>query len=93
MQRIFLSGLGLVLAGVVAGFAVGLQQTHRELRHFEQKVSGYEAELEQLRADIRRKEIYLKKLEEDPEFLERVVRERLGYARPDDILYRFPEER
>ncbi len=93
LQRMVLSALGLILAGVVGGFAVALQQTHRELQRFESKVSGYEAQLEQLKTDIRLKEVYLSKLEADPAFLERVVRERLGYARPDDLLYRFPEDR
>jgi cell division protein FtsB len=36
--------------------------------------------------------MYLARLLEDPEFLERVVRERLGYARPDELLFRFSDE-
>ncbi|MGB0344755.1 MAG: hypothetical protein ACPGGJ_05095 [Coraliomargarita sp.] len=29
---------------------------------------------------------------EDSEFLERVARERLGYSRPDEVLFRFDDE-
>jgi cell division protein FtsB len=32
------------------------------------------------------------RLLEDPEFLERVARERLGYARPDELIFRFADE-
>ena len=38
------------------------------------------------------KEAYMARLIDDPEFLERVVRERLGYARPDELLFRFADE-
>ena len=91
-QKFLLSVLGILLAGIVAGFAVVLHQTKRELDTFERKVDSYELRLAQLKEDVRIKEIYLDKIRNDPEFLERVVRERLGYSEPGDLLYRFPQD-
>lgn len=91
-QKFVLSILGILLAAIVVGFAVLLHQTKRELDTFKDKVESYEVRMAQLRQDIRIKESYLEKIRKDPEFLERVVRERLGYSKPGDLLYRFPEE-
>jgi cell division protein FtsB len=41
---------------------------------------------------LQQKEAYLTRLIEDPEFLQRVARERLGYSRPDELLFRFSED-
>ena len=43
------------------------------------------------RKEFAQKEAYMTRLIDDPEFLERVVRERLGYARPDELLFRFSD--
>lgn len=44
------------------------------------------AELEQRLAD---QQSTLERLRGDPAFVERVIRERLGYARPDEVVFRF----
>jgi cell division protein DivIC len=31
----------------------------------------------------------LERLRDDPAFVERVIRERLGFARPDEVVFRF----
>lgn len=90
-QKFLLSTLGLTLVGTVITFAVLLQQTQRELNAYAEREAEYEVRLERLQVQYRQKVAYLEKLERDPEFLERVVRERLGYSRPDDLIYRFPE--
>jgi cell division protein DivIC len=44
------------------------------------------AELEQRLVEQQR---VLERLRTDPIFVERVIRERLGYARPDEVVFRF----
>ena len=66
-------------------------QTYREYKNFKAGEVKIEEKLIQARKEFDYKEIYLELLE-DPEFLERVARERLGYARPDELLFRFSDE-
>jgi cell division protein FtsB len=81
--------LGVLLALVV--FLGGLLlQTYRKYENFRARELRIEQKLAQARKEFDRKEAYLLRLMEDGEFLERVARERLGYARPDELLFRFP---
>ena len=86
----------LMLVGmlcVLLFFFVGLlMKTHREFQNFQNRENRIEAKFIQARKEFAQKEAYLSRLSEDPEFLERVVRERLGYARPDELLFRFSDE-
>lgn len=69
-----------------------LLKTHREFQNFKERETRIESKFIQARKEFAQKEAYLARLLEDPEFLERVVRERLGYARPDELLFRFSDE-
>ncbi len=88
---ILLMMLGVLLALIVF-FSSLMIQTYREYKNFRVRELRIEAKLTQARKEFVQKEMYLARLLEDPEFLERVVRERLGYARPDELLFRFSDE-
>lgn len=90
-QKFLLSLISLILIVSVVVFAALLQQTHRELRGFQERETAMQKRLDELESQHRAKKTYLATLENNPEFLERVVRERLGYSRADDLIYRFPE--
>lgn len=90
-RQIILIALFGTLAGLVAFFFSLILQTHREYKNFKVNEFKIEQKLTQARKEFDYKEIYLELLE-DPEFLERVARERLGYARPDELLFRFSDE-
>ena len=86
----------LIMVGVLVVLAVFLGslmvQAYREYQNFKSRELRIEAKLTQARKEFEHKEAYLARLLDDPEFLERVVRERLGYARPDEVLFRFSDE-
>ena len=88
-SRILLLLLIVVFSGVSTGLVLVWNQTSRELDAFEQKRLETEKRLEELRRERMAKEAYLRDFLNDPEFLERVVRERLGYVGPGEILFRF----
>jgi len=52
----------------------------------------YSVRIREIEQDLSAKDEYLDKLLSDPDFLEQVVRERLGYTRPEEYIYRFPKE-
>ncbi len=81
-----------VLVVLIVFFSSLMVQTYREYKHFKERQARIEAKFTQARKEFEQKETYLARLLDDPEFLERVVRERLGYARPDEVLFRFSDE-
>ena len=67
-------------------------QSQRELKQFNEREARLQAKLRQAEEEFIQKESYLGQLLEDSEFLERVARDRLGYTRPDEIIFRFTPE-
>jgi cell division protein DivIC len=92
-ERVILLMMMGVLLALIVFFSSLMVQTYREYRNFRVRELRIEAKLTQAQKEFEQKEMYLERMLEDSEFLERVVRERLGYARPDELLFRFSEER
>ena len=40
---------------------------------------------------LRQQERVLERLRSDPEYVDKVIRKKLGYAKPDEFIYRFEE--
>lgn len=91
-ERVILSMMFGVLVVLIIFFSSLIVQTYREYKHFKEREVRIEGKLAQARKEFEQKEAYLAHLLEDPEFLERVARERLGYSRPDEVLFRFSDE-
>ena len=78
---LMLMGMLCVLVIFFGGLVL---KTHREYQNFKARENRIEAKFIQARQEFAQKEAYMTRLIDDPEFLERVVRERIGYARPDE---------
>lgn len=91
-ERVILLMLLGMLIVLVIFFSSLILQTYREYKNFRAREIMIEAKLTQARKEFEQKEAYMARLLEDSEFLERVVRERLGYSRPDELLFRFSED-
>lgn len=88
----FITGmLLLALALVVTIIATSFLQTHREYRAFREREQQAQMKLEEMRSERDRKEEYLRLMLGDKEFLERVLRERLGYVRAEETVFRFEQ--
>lgn len=81
-----------LLGLVVVCFAVIILHTYREYQSFKNREQVYQERLLNARAELMARESYLHLFRNDPEFLERVVRQKLGYARPGEIIFRFDRE-
>ena len=77
---------------VLVIMAIELYKTRNQLAYLKTRDLEYATKIKQIEQDLTAKEEYLDKLLTDPVFLERVVRERLGYTRSDEWIYRFPNE-
>jgi cell division protein DivIC len=77
---------------VLVIMAMELYKTRNQLAYLKTRDQEYATKIHQIERDLAAKDEYLDKLLTDPVFLERVVRERLGYTRPEEWIYRFPKE-
>ncbi len=92
LAQIILGLLGALLALVVLSFSALFLQSYREFEYFKSKELELEKQLSHLKEKISQREKYLDLVLHEPDFLERVVRQKLGYARPEETIYRFEKE-
>lgn len=85
----------LMLLIIAVGFALSgvIFKTQREYAHLQERQRELEANLAHLRLQHDQREAYLRLMLSDPEFIERVARERLGLVRPDETIFRFDARR
>lgn len=76
-----------VAAGAV--FTVLLGKTYREYMNIQSREVYYEQRVSEREAQLKEKEDTLYRLRHDPEYVERVIRQRLGYAKPGELVFRF----
>ncbi|MBL9186425.1 MAG: septum formation initiator family protein [Opitutaceae bacterium] len=87
----------LLYAGLLAGFGVWagamFLEARAEYRQLKQLQAAGEARLAAAQARFRDQEETLRRLKSDPDFVARVIRQQLGYGRPDEIIIRFDPAR
>ncbi len=79
----------VVLSAVTTGLVLVWMQTRREYVAFEERRQELELRLAELKEEREGKEAYLRAFISEPEFVERVIRERMGYVEPGEIVFRF----
>jgi len=90
--RIVLFALLGVLAALTAFFGHWLWRGYNEYTVAQERLDQQRGQLEQARTQYAINEAFLNKLLSDREFFERVVRERLGYTKDNEFVFRFPED-
>lgn len=76
----------LAVSGYFGWQYLELRRENKELvRNKEQLTDRYAQQSEKLRESER----MLKRLEEDPEYVEMIIRKRLGYAKSGELIYSF----
>jgi cell division protein DivIC len=66
-------------------------QARQELGQLRLQEARQKARLEELQVRLTEQERVLRRLREDPGYVERVIRRRLLYARPDEMVFRFED--
>ncbi|MBC9868260.1 MAG: hypothetical protein F7O42_10355 [Opitutae bacterium] len=89
---ILLTTFMLLCVGALVIMAIELYETRNQLTYLQKRHADYRERIQQIEQDLAAKDEYLDKLLTDPVFLERVVRERLGFSSPEEWIYRFPQE-
>jgi len=91
MTRIIWIVLGVLLVADCVVFGYFFSQTYSEYENFSSREQTQSLELEQAQNELSAKQVYHRRLYNDPEFLERVVRERLNYSRSNERVFIFPD--
>jgi len=68
-------------------------QMHRELTALRAQEESNRKRLAAAEAKLREQQTYLERLRNDPELVERVIRRKLGYVKPQEFVFRFEEEK
>lgn len=83
----------LLYVGLITAFSVGfgafLLDATQEYDRLKRDEAASQARLQEAQAKLDRQTETLKRLREDPDYVEKVIRRRLGYAKPGDVIFRF----
>ncbi len=85
-----ISAVSIILISLVAAL---LMQISREKRAHEIQLNALVLELAVTITQMKEKQEYLDRLVRDDEFRNRVIREKMGHARPDEIIYIFQDKK
>ncbi len=82
-----------LLVFLVIGVASGLYfwDTREEYNRLLRLEAASEQRLAEAQAKLAEQDKILERLRTDPVYVEKVIRQRLGYARPDEYIFRFQE--
>jgi cell division protein DivIC len=83
----------VVFVAVTLWAAAFFVQMHRELKVLRAQEAANQRRLAQAEERLRQQERYLDRLRHDPALVELLIRQKLGYAKGDEFVFRFEEEK
>ena len=88
-HRLIVSLYALLFAGLGVGAGALFLDARAEYNQLKQIEATGRRRLAEAQARLAEKETILQRLRTDPEFVEKVIRQRLGYAKPGEYIFRF----
>ena len=89
MSRVLNLVFFLVFASVATLGGIFVYRNYQELEFMREREAIAAGKLDALRQETQRRVEVLSKLEQDPEYVERIIRSKLNYAKKDEIIFRF----
>jgi len=81
----------LVFASLLVGSGVYFWQTSQELKQQQAAEGRTRQRLNEAEATLKKQQEELERLRTDPAYVELVIRRRLGYAKPDELIFHFED--
>lgn len=81
----------LLLLAVLVGIGVWYHPLIRQNENFRKKIEQLDTDLQKEKEIKRQYEEEIRTLRDDPKAVERLIREKLGYAKPGETVIRFEE--
>ena len=91
LHRLLLAVCALVSLGVITGLAVVLSQTRAEYAQVRQAELQVRRRLAEVEVKLAEQEVFLDRLRTYPAYIDMVIRRRLGYAKPEEFVFRFED--
>ncbi|MBK9989984.1 MAG: septum formation initiator family protein [Verrucomicrobia bacterium] len=89
LRRVIITFYLLLFLSLAAGASIFFLQTRREYRQLLKSEAESKRLLAEAQLKLREQQRILDRLRSDPAFVEMVIRRRLGYAKPDEMIFRF----
>ena len=89
LRRIIVTFYLLLFLSVGAGSSVFFLQTRREYNQLKLVEAATQRRLNEAEQRLKEQESTLQKLRTDPDYVAMIIRKRLGYAKPDEFVFRF----
>ncbi len=83
----------MLFAAVVLWAATFFIQMHREWTALNVQEINNQRRLAEAHARLQEQEEYLDQLRHDPALVERIIRQKLGYAREREFIFRFEDDK
>ena len=83
----------VVFAAIALWATAFFVQMHRELKALQAQEVASQRRLAEAEARLQQQERYLDRLKHDPALVEVLIRQKLGYAKGDEFVFRFEEEK
>jgi cell division protein DivIC len=90
-RRLLLACFVVLLAGLTVLVAVFFYQTRQEYVRLRAMNADINRQLVDAQMRLEQQETILRRLKTDPAYVERVIRSKLGYAKPDEQIFRAQE--
>ena len=91
MRKILISIYVLAFIAVAAGSGTYFWQTRSEYLQQKEIARVTQERLIVAESRLREQQRILERLEKDPTFVETAIRRRLGYVKPDELIFRFEQ--
>ena len=92
-SKIITSIFTALFAGTAVWAGLFFLQMHRDYTTFKVQEQSNQRRLAEAETRLREQEKYLDQLKHDPALVERVIRRKLGYTRPEEFVFRFEDRR
>lgn len=93
ISKVILGVFGTLFAAVTLWAVTFFVQMHREITALHAQESLNQRRLAEAEARLQAQEKYLDQLRHDPALVERLIREKLGYAKSQEFVFRFDDKK
>jgi cell division protein DivIC len=91
MRKVILSLYMVLIAGLGVGGGILFLDASEEYSRLEVVQAENRRRLAEAQEQLRSQERVLERLRNDPAYVDKVIRKKLGYAKPDEFIFHFAE--
>ena len=93
LSKLILGIYAAIFMAITAWAGVFFVQMSRDLAMLKAQETANQRRLTEAEARLKAQEKYLDQLRNDPALIERIIRQKLGYAKAQEFVFRFEEEK